>query len=309
MFSHGKLITISQYFTDKVDDYWHILYPLVFKEEREKDKYLYFYDISRKAIDYAGRFSSDGIYMFYGYDGKYYIHALEIAQYSLACWVAWRKSNNKYWLGKALLHCDWLVKNQYEDGSWRIWHRNPVYLDLPTPWPSALAQGLAISSLIRAFFYTNDEKFLISAKKACNFLEKDVNENGVKREFVLNNIHGFIYEEYPRKKLSGVLNGYISAIFAIYELSLLENEYEKLFVENLRNLKSIIPLYDCGYWSLYSLDENIASGFYHRYAITQLKVLSEFDKRFFKYHNLFLKYQDNKFYALKAFVKKVKDKL
>ena len=111
-FNHGKFITILQYFTGKVEDYWHILYPLEKKYDREKDRYLYFYDISKKATTYKGEFDQSGIYMFYGYDGKYHIHALEIAQYSLACWIAWRKTNNKKWLDKAILHCKWLIENQ-----------------------------------------------------------------------------------------------------------------------------------------------------------------------------------------------------
>jgi len=169
--SHGKLVAILQYFTEKVDDYWHILYPIINEDERKKDKYLYFYDISRKALDYKGKVSDDGIYLFYGYDNKYHIHALEIAQYSLACWLAWRKTNDYYWLKKAMLHCDWLLNNQEKNGGWYIEHINPKYKDLPSPWPSALAQGLAISSLIRAYYYTNKVKYLESANKACDFLE------------------------------------------------------------------------------------------------------------------------------------------
>ncbi len=306
LMSHGKLTAILQYFTDKIDDYWHILYPVVPEKIREKDKYLYFYDISRKATDYKGKFSNNGIYLFYGYDGKYHIHPLEIAQYSLACWLAWRKYNDENWVKKALVHCNWLIENQYKDGSWKIEHKNPIYFDLSTPWPSALAQGFAISSLLRAYYYTDEKIFLESAKKACEFLEKDIKDGGVKRIFKIKEVEAFIYEEYPRKKLSGVLNGYISAILSVYELSLLEKDYEKLFLKNLKNLKNLLPLYDCGYWSFYSLDGNISSGFYHRLVVKQLKVLSQFDKDFIKNYRLFYSYQNNKLYALKALIKKIR---
>ncbi|WP_066351156.1 D-glucuronyl C5-epimerase family protein [Aliarcobacter skirrowii] len=307
--SHGKVTTVLQYFTDKFDDYWHILYPVVLQEERNKDKYLYFYDISRKAIDYTGEFSDEGIYLFYGYDGNYHIHALELSQYSLACWLAWRKTDETTWLNKALLHCDWLVKNQEDDGAWRIEHKNPSYTDLPSPWPSSLAQGLAISSLIRAYKYTSDDRYLASAKKACNFLDISIDNNGVKREFILNNTRGFIYEEYPRKELNGVLNGYLSAIFGIYELSLVDNSYSKMFDDNLKNLKEILPLFDLGYWSYYALDGNIDSGFYHRLIVKQLKVLSEIDSEFNKYYKKFFQQQENKYFAVKAFIQKIRYKL
>lgn len=306
---HGKIIAILQYFTSSIDDYWHILYPIISQEKRKKDVYLYFYDISRKALDYTGKFNEEGIYLFYGYDGKYHLHALELSQYSLACWLSWRTTNDNIWLEKALLHCNWLVKNQESDGAWRIEHKNPSYEDLPSPWPSALAQGLAISSLIRAYKYTKEEKYFLSAKKACDFLEIDVNSNGVKRDFLKNNIHGFIYEEYPRKQLNGVLNGYISAIFGIYELSKIDDKYQKQFNENIINLKSILPLYNIDYWSYYALDANLDSGFYHRYIIIQLEALEQIDSEFKFYRKLFEEYRDNHFYQVKAFFKKVIYKL
>jgi len=309
LFSHGKMITILQYFTDRFDDYWHILYPVIFKEERGKDKYLYFYDISRKALDYDGKFSKEGIYLFYGYDGKYHLHPLELSQYALACWIAWRNTNNTFWLDKALLHCDWLVIHQEADGAWRIEHKNPTYLDLPSPWPSALAQGLAISSLVRAYMYSKNKKYLKSAEKACQFLEIDINDNGVKRQFALKGIQGFIYEEYPCRKINGVLNGYISAIFGIIELSLINNKFMKLAKSNIENLKKILPLYDTGFWSYYSLNGNISSGFYHRYVIAQLLVLEELDLSFKPYRIKFKEYEANKFSQLKAFLNKVIYKL
>ena len=306
---HGKIITIIQYFTDKFDDYWHILYPLVSYEQRQKDSYLYFYDISRKALDYDGEFNQKGIYLFYGYDGKYHLHALELSQYSLACWLAWRNRNDNKWVDRALLHCDWLVRNQENDGAWRTEHKNPSYKDLPSPWPSALTQGLAISSLIRAYLYTKEEKYFLSAKKACDFLEIDMSNNGVKRKFILKNISGFIYEEYPRNELSGVLNGYISAILGIWELSLIDKSYDDLYEKNMKNLKTILPLFDTGYWSYYSLDGNIDSGFYHRYIITQLLSLEGLDVEVKSYRMKFENYRDNRFNQLKAFLNKIMYKL
>lgn len=309
MLSHGKIVSILQFFTDKFDDYWHILYPIFPLEERERNKHLYFYDISRKATGYNGKFSSEGVYQFLGYDKQYHIHALEIAQYALACWQAWCKTGYEYWANKAILHCDWLLKHQEIDGAWRIEHKNPSYNDLLSPWPSAMAQGLAISALIRAYFYTDDEKYLNSAEKACLFLEVSVEKNGVKRFFNIDGENLFVYEEYPRKKLSGVLNGYITSILGVYELSLIDDLYKKQLYENIENLLRILPLYDAGYWSYYSLDKNISSGFYHRYVIKQLSVLEMIDKRFKHYRELFDNYLKVRTCQLKALINKVLHKL
>ncbi len=287
---HGKPVAVLQYFTDRVDDYWHILYPLTEPQKRKEDPFLYFYDISRKATDFNGPFSDEGIYLFKGYDGQWHIHALEISQYALACWLAWRKTQKRIWLERALLHCDWLIENQEDDGSWRIGHKNPIYSDLPDPWPSAMAQGLAISALLRAYRATGKTACLDGAKKAAWYLERDVCDGGVKREFEKDGIAGFVYEEYPRSALSGVLNGYISAVFGICELSEVESGFETLRNKNIRNLLQILPLYDTGFWSCYALDGNMASGFYHRYVVTQLTALEEIDPSFFRFKKRFADY-------------------
>jgi len=300
--SHGKAITVLQYFTDKVDDYWHILYPITDPLKREKDHYLYFYDISRKALDYDGDFSNEGIYLFKGYDGKYHLHPLELAQYSLACWLAWRKTDDSIWVNKAILHCDWLVENQENDGSWRIEHKNPKYSDLPSPWPSGMAQGLAISSLLRAYRYTGEDKYLKCAKKACDFLEVDVGHCGVKREF--DDI--FIYEEYPREQLNGVLNGYISAVLALYELAQTDSDFQDIYLKNIQNLKKILPKFDSGFWTYYALDGVLSSGFYHRYVIIQLKALASIDQEFGVYVKKFEKYLNCTNCIFKALWLKVK---
>ncbi|WP_415406720.1 D-glucuronyl C5-epimerase family protein [Sulfurovum sp. CS9] len=302
IFSHGKPITILQYFTSKFDDYWHILYPVTDPLKREQDHYLYFYDISRKALDYDGDFSNEGIYLFEGYDGKYHLHPLELAQYSLACWLAWRKTDDNIWVNKAMLHCDWLVENQENDGSWRIEHKNPKYSDLPSPWPSGMAQGLAISSLLRAYRYTGEDKYFKCAKRACDFLEVDVGHGGVKREF--DDV--FIYEEYPRKQLNGVLNGYISAVLALYELSQTDSDFQDIYLKNIQNLKKILPKFDSGFWTYYALDGVLSSGFYHRYVIIQLKALASIDQEFGVCVGKFEKYLDCTNCIFKALWLKVK---
>jgi hypothetical protein len=306
---HGKAVSVLQYFTGMVEDYWHILYPLTPEEDRKADPYLYFYDISRKATDFHGPFDKKGIYLFEGYDGKWHLHALEIAQYALACWLAWREKGETVWLEKALLHCDWLVGYQEENGAWYIEHKNPRYPDLPSPWPSGMAQGLAVSALLRAYRYSGNPSYMESAVKAVEFLELGIDEGGVKRSFDQSGVSGFIYEEYPRRHLSGVLNGYISSILGIRELAEIDFSGEKLFVSNLENLFRILPLYDTGFWSLYSLDGNFASGFYHRLVCRQLRVLGGEKHEFAEYAERFEAYLECKACVIKALFRKASGRL
>ena len=302
MLSHGKFYTIAHFFTDKVDDYWHILYPVCSVQEREKDKYLYFIDLSRKALDYKGKFSEEGVYTFLGYDGDHYFHALEIAQFGLASWLAWRKDEDEKWIHMALTQCQWLIDNQEENGSWLIYHKNPLDHDLPLPWISGMASGLAISALIRAYWFTKDKHYLTAAIKAYNFLELNVEEGGVKRYFE-NGL--YVYEESVKDELEGILNGHLFALFGIYDLSSELLVCQESFSDNLENLKKILPRYDMGYWTYYSLNGEIASGFYHRLVIFQLQSLSAYDEYFLQFSNKMQKYVNNKFFALKALYAKL----
>ena len=300
--SHGRTVALLQFFTDKAEDYWHILYPLTDPKKREEDPYLYVYDISRKATDFRGKFSEEGIYLFEGYDGRWHLHALEIAQYALACWLAWRQNEDNAWLEKALKHSRWLLAHQESDGAWRIAHKNPIYRDLPTPWASALAQALAISALVRAYRHTDEGRYLDAARKAADFLEIPTEEGGLKRAWE----GGYIYEEYPLPQRNGVLNGYISAVFALEELSNILPEYSVRLRNNKENLLRILPLYDAGYWSYYALDGNLSSGFYHRYVCRQLEALKGADMRFDSWFKRFEGYKRCFGCRMKALVNKIK---
>ena len=296
--SHNKAISALQFFTDKFDDYWHLLYKITPRDDRKTDNFLYFYDISPKAIQNRYPLDKNGVYLFLGYDKKYHYHALEIAQYALACWLAWRKTHRSKWLSLAITNCNWLLSNQGKRGEWQIQHTNPRFDDLESPWISGMAQGLSISALLRYYSYTNNPKILECCENAIQVLENNIESGGVKRHFGNN----FIYEEYPRKKLSGVLNGYITALISIIELTQKTNTYKNLKYDNLQNLSEIIDRFDTSFWSLYSLDGSIASGFYHRYHIIQLRSLG------FEDHALkFEKYTHNIFFKCKAFRLKIKN--
>jgi hypothetical protein len=303
MLSHGKFYTIAHFFTDKVDDYWHILYPVLSKEKREEDKYLYFLDLSRKALDYDGELKENGVYQFLGYDGDYCAHPLEIAQYGLASWLAWRKSGDEQWIEHALNQCSWLVDNQEESGAWYIRHKNPLDHDLPLPWVSGMANGLAISALVRAYWFTKEEQYLTAAKKAYDFLELNVKDGGVKRYL---DDETYVYEESVKPQLEGILNGHLFSMFGIYDLSLEIEVCKVSFWDNIKNLKKILPKFDMGYWSYYCMSGEIASGFYHRLVVFQLQSLAEYDSYFLEFSVKMQGYVDNKFYALRALIAKMR---
>ena len=301
MFSHGKHIAALQFFTDKIDDYWHINFPIISSKRLKNDKIIYPLDFSAKATTYRGRFNSDKVYLFYGYNRKYHLHALEIANYSLGAWCAYALTQEDKWKKSALINCDWLLKNQFSRGEWKISHKNSIYGNLPDKWTSSLAQGFAISSLIRAYRVTKNESYLIAATKAADYLNIDITKGGVKRIIGQN----YILEEYPTPSLNGVLNGYITSVIALYELSSEDITYDLQFKDNLRNLERILNQFDTGFWSNYNLRGDISSGFYHRYIIKQLKVLYYLfphKKVFEEYIIKFNSYTKRPDYCMKAFL-------
>ena len=167
---HGFMIPIAQYYTSYFEDYWHTLYKVTKPKMLQDDPFLYPYDISPKATKYNGPFTNDSIYLFKGYDKKFHLHSLEIAQFSLACWIAWRNQKSKYWLTNAILNCNWLVENQKNNGCWLMRHKNPRYGDLEDEWCSSLCQALAISSLVRTYIYTQEKHYLECALSAIEFM-------------------------------------------------------------------------------------------------------------------------------------------
>lgn len=114
---------------------------------------------------------------------------------------------------------EWLLDNQQADGSYRYQFRyvDPILgVDLEPGWASAIAQGLAISMLVRAFEYTGDPRFLESARRAVSILEIPVESGGLQRR-----LNGMIFfEEYPDPDLPNyVLNGHLFTVNALYELA------------------------------------------------------------------------------------------
>lgn len=179
-----------------------------------------------------------------------------------------------------LAQADWLVRNAKPGpNDSLVW---PYLFDLPfygisAPWISGMAQGEALSVLLRAHSLTDDEKYLRDAIKVWNIFEVAVEDGGVMAKFP----NGFpVIEEYPRfGNVIAVLNGFIFAIFGVYDFSSYtqKKESEKLFVNLIESLTANLEHYDAGYWSFYDLKspKRLTSKAYHRLHLEQLKKLHE----------------------------------
>jgi len=182
----------------------------------------------------------------------------------------------------------WLVENIGVDGGYYHDFTLPFH-DFKAPWVGGLAQGLAISALVRASEHCKNPIYLEVAEKAFEGLKKHCYKSG------------WIYE-YPGVK--SILNGFIYALFGVLDLSntghkgakRLYNRSFSTFIENL-------PSYDLGYWSRYSLmNDTPATKFYHQIHVDQLFALYRVSGHpmLMDYHFKFKEYMSRRFCYAKS---------
>ncbi|KAG8145256.1 hypothetical protein E2320_013602 [Naja naja] len=185
---------------------------------------------------------------------------------------------------------DWLVRNQDEKGGWPIMVTRKLgegFKSLDPGWYSAMAQGQAISTLIRAYLLTKEHTFLASALRATAPYKLLSEQRGVRAVFM--NKYDW-YEEYPTSPSSFVLNGFMYSLIGLYDLK--ETAGEKrgkeaklLYDQGMDSLKAMLPFYDTGSGTIYDLRHfmlgtapNLARWDYHTTHINQLQLLGTLDE-------------------------------
>jgi len=211
---------------------------------------------------HPNKFDTDGVILSkIPYTQNYNYHVTAISSYAI-CNIEDKK--------KFSPQIKWLINNINDNGAYIHNFTLPFYENFPKKWIGGLAQGLAISALIRAYRKTNDKNYLITAKSAFKCLKNNciyVDEFGDKW-----------IEEYPIHPPLHILNGYIYAAFGIYDLleEIKDKNVEKIWQETIETLIKNISKYDIGYWSYYSLKDSMPSTeFYHRIHIKQLNKLNQ----------------------------------
>lgn len=250
------------------NSYWHASRGLgkYFKPGELQD---YYRDYSTK-INWDGGVDASHLPLVQEPGGKPFTHPLVLAQKALghwSCWLARTESEKKHYQNFLQL-AKWLVRAQESQGSWDIpiLHK-PIFT---SPY-SALVQGQAVSVLARAFLVTSEQEYLEAAHQGVDFMLKPLEEGGLCRTTTA----GPILEEYLYHQPKTVLNGWISALYGMYDLLLLDEQAKvrDALDASLETIITYLPTYDAGYWSLYDNSGTIASPYYHRVHITQLRAL------------------------------------
>ncbi|NXS35689.1 GLCE epimerase, partial [Pomatostomus ruficeps] len=183
----------------------------------------------------------------------------------------------------------WLLRNQDERGGWPIMVTRKLgegFKALEPGWYSAMAQGQAMSTLVRAYLLTKEPAFLGAALRATAPYKLPAERRGVKAVFMER--HDW-YEEYPTSPSSFVLNGFVYSLIGLYDLKetageKLGREARLLYERGMASLKAMLPLFDTGSGTVYDLRHfmlgtapNLARWDYHTTHINQLQLLATID--------------------------------
>lgn len=298
-FKYWQRIFSAYLFKNKSQlSFWHGI-PQVNKDAFEEKLGQYYMPFFYKA-KYSGPFDKQGIPLlnYYGRIGKQY-NPIAIAQYGLAHYNLYKRKNDKKHLHIFLKQADWLNDNlEVNSYGVKVWmhHFDWEYKEtLKAPWYSGLSQGQGISLLARAYLETKDKKYLDSASMAFEAFLKDIKQGGVVYENAW-------LEEYILDPPTHILNGFIWALWGIYDYYLLTGRHLDLYNKCHETLKKNLARYDAGFWSKYDVF-SLASSFYHKLHIVQLKVLAKMtgDSFFLEYAQKWERYQKNILFKAAAF--------
>ncbi len=247
--------------------------------------------------DYSAHLDANGIPLldYRGKTGLQY-NPIAIAQYGLGNYNAWARAGEGDRLEKFLLAADWLIANLEKNSHGiRVWQHLfdwEYRTALRAPWYSGLAQGQGISVLLRAHKETKNSPYFAAAQSAFQAFTHHVDQGGV---LFIDDSGCKWFEEYIVHPATPthILNGFIWASWGAWDYWLATGDLVALglFNDAVHTLKLNLSRYDCGFWSLYEQSGTrlpmIASGFYHRLHIAQLKVMHRLTGE-----NIFREYAD-----------------
>jgi hypothetical protein len=238
----------------------------------------YHFDFTGVEDFHEYRFDVNGIpQVYYGRSIGWQYNAITVAQYGLARLTAWESSGQDEELARARGAGRWLVEHCEEHrrqvGAW-IYRFDLPFYGPKAPWISAMAQGEAISLLLRLWLLDAQEEYLQVARKAIRAFLLPTEKGGVLSSFPDGRP---VFEEFPTVPPPHVLNGHIFALLGVYDFWKVTGEQGagELFSGAVQGLKENLWRYDLGWWTLYDLHptRRLASRAYQRIHMRLMHVL------------------------------------
>jgi heparosan-N-sulfate-glucuronate 5-epimerase len=206
-------------------------------------------------------------------------HPILISQYALHRFSIWHSTGDARARDDFLAQAAWLRDRQSADGVPGLYRFEFPWVKYGAGvgWCSAMAQGEAISVLLRADSIAPEQGFGEAAVLASLPFYTDIGSGGV----VWRDGRDCFFEEIANEHAPHVLNGCVFALWGLWELwKRTRDEAAGRLVDGcVATLQRWLPFYDTGWWTLYSLmrsatgTPHVATLKYHQFHIAQMRVL------------------------------------
>lgn len=145
-------------------------------------------------------------------------------------------------------------------------------------WISAMAQGLAMSALVRAYRLSGDPVYLDIARAAAAPFEQPTAAGGLRHDLGGR----AYYEEYPVPGGSLVLDGSLFGLLGLYDLWTATRNagIRRLFEDGVEGIAANLPVWDFfGLWSRYGRSGQLCTPEYHQLNSALIEVVGRLSGR------------------------------
>jgi glycosyltransferase involved in cell wall biosynthesis len=175
----------------------------------------------------------------------------KVAQHALVDWNRYLGKSEEGSASSFLGYAYWFVEHELSIGDDRVgWPISSPHPDVPGggPWLSALAQGLALSVLIRAYQLSGQEVFLEVAQRAARTFEKDILDGGVNAPI---GEEGIFLEEVSAYPATHALGGCLFALLGLYDYVAFTGDARAgAVIERVQlTLHTLLREFDAGFWT------------------------------------------------------------
>jgi hypothetical protein len=214
-----------------------------------------------------------------------YYHPIRIAQFALQRYGIWTGTQRPGARDDFLAQAAWLRDHQQPTGVPGLYAFEFPWskYGAGAGWTSAMAQGEAISVLLRAHGLEPRDGYADAALRAAQPFRTEIARGGV----VWESGPELFFEEIANEHAPHVLNGCIFALWGVWELWKRTDEpWLQIQIERcVTTLAAWIPRFDTGWWTRYSLllsatdRPHLATLKYHQFHIAQMRVLATMFER------------------------------
>jgi hypothetical protein len=217
-------------------------------------------------------------------DGELHYFPTQMCQRVLHMLDAYRRTNETEYLNRSITFTDKLIDLCVEDNgslfpeySFDFHLHGDTSKTLSPPWVCGMGQGMALSVLTRMYWITGDEMYLKVAHSIfIPFTRPRTNDSDDRWICSIDDQGYYWIEEFPYGDGTHALNGFIFALFGLYDYWLeTRNETCKAWLEaGLTTIHHYLPDFRCeGGVSYYCLMHKVQIDRYHKLHVKQLIIL------------------------------------